>query len=355
MKEEDQFLLLISLALAAFALFVIWVMVPSSPRKISASEDGASGEIYSTEKIPEDDPRLRSWGILATSVVMFFIALLGGTKGNPYAALWLYSIYLAYKGKLGTLKSCLKIVIAINLVLGLGLLLFADPKTFRYISPLLHSHVEFIIAISIPLMIKMGLVYWINRRIERANERFGDAQSNNFQPNQHRGIPTHNVSVSQGSTESRLPSITPITPKSEDWANALDEYESAERNKGVWAKLYAENNGNEELTKASYLRQRAHEIASARALEIKRGDEDALKRQMAKSFSDEKCLDGGLFDEVDINGYKCQKLFNGHAVVSTPIRTMIYKSFDALEEAMLHHKRSGYFSEDGMIKQIRKI
>lgn len=57
------------------------------------------------------------------------------------------------------------------------------------------------------------------------------------------------------------------TPSSDDWASALAEYESERREKGLWAKLYAENNGDEAKTKAGYLSIRAARLSDARLAE----------------------------------------------------------------------------------------
>ncbi len=45
-----------------------------------------------------------------------------------------------------------------------------------------------------------------------------------------------------------------------DWEFALEEYEGEQRNNGLWAKIYAEHSGNENATKAQYLKLRAYEI-----------------------------------------------------------------------------------------------
>ncbi len=66
------------------------------------------------------------------------------------------------------------------------------------------------------------------------------------------------------SVSAQYSSASSSSPSSDDWASALDEYESDKRDKGLWAKLYAENNGDEAKTKAGYLSIRAARLSDAR-------------------------------------------------------------------------------------------
>ena len=43
----------------------------------------------------------------------------------------------------------------------------------------------------------------------------------------------------------------------DSWEAAAHEYESENRDKGLWAELYAKNQGDENRTKAAYIRRRA--------------------------------------------------------------------------------------------------
>jgi RNA polymerase primary sigma factor len=45
------------------------------------------------------------------------------------------------------------------------------------------------------------------------------------------------------------------------WATALEEYESQTRRPGLFARLFAEANGDEAKTKAAYLRERVKELS----------------------------------------------------------------------------------------------
>ena len=46
----------------------------------------------------------------------------------------------------------------------------------------------------------------------------------------------------------------------EIWASVLDEFESDKRDKGLYAKIYSGNSGDENKTKSEYLRERYEQI-----------------------------------------------------------------------------------------------
>lgn len=54
------------------------------------------------------------------------------------------------------------------------------------------------------------------------------------------------------------------------WAKALTEYESSNRNQGLWARLFSESQGSESLVKANYLRIRVDEMQHVIAIEKER-------------------------------------------------------------------------------------
>ena len=65
------------------------------------------------------------------------------------------------------------------------------------------------------------------------------------------------------------------------WAQALIEYDSGNRNQGLWARLFSESQGNETLVKANYLRIRVDEMQHVISIEKERV-ESAQKVTAAK-------------------------------------------------------------------------
>ncbi len=115
----------------------------------------------------------RRWGILALAVVMFLVHLIsndlmGRKGGTPYMALWIYIGYLAYKGDVKTIFTWIKWVLILNVVIALGVALFADSQTLRWIGFI--SVEDFLFGIGIPIAIKGGLLLYLNdKRTETAD------------------------------------------------------------------------------------------------------------------------------------------------------------------------------------------
>ena len=57
------------------------------------------------------------------------------------------------------------------------------------------------------------------------------------------------------------PAINETMQEEDFWAQALEEFESINRKAGLWAKFYAESEGNESQAKAKYLKLRAEQLA----------------------------------------------------------------------------------------------
>lgn len=76
-----------------------------------------------------------------------------------------------------------------------------------------------------------------------------------------------------------------LIPSEERWAAALAEFESVARRPGLWAKTFAEADGNEAVAKAGYLRSRSVELETeqSRIATLHHADElrNAALRQQA--------------------------------------------------------------------------
>lgn len=87
-------------------------------------------------------------------------------------------------------------------------------------------------------------------------------------------------------------SIAPLTPShagaeptEEFWATALSEFEGTIRRPGLWARAFADAQGNEAVAKATYLRDRASELAHGDRLRL------AEEERQAKQLEREAELD----------------------------------------------------------------
>lgn len=64
------------------------------------------------------------------------------------------------------------------------------------------------------------------------------------------------------------PEIEVNSPREEYWSTALTEFDSPARRPGLWARAFAEAQGNEAVAKANYLRYRASELEEAHQLQV---------------------------------------------------------------------------------------
>ena len=76
------------------------------------------------------------------------------------------------------------------------------------------------------------------------------------------------------------------------WAQAFEEYESKNRNKGLWVKLFAQFDGNESKVKVEYLKTRAQQLIldeKRRLFEIELSTFEAKKNEAeAKKLEEQK-------------------------------------------------------------------
>jgi hypothetical protein len=116
------------------------------------------------------------------------------------------------------------------------------------------------------------------------------------------------------------------------WASALDEFEGPLRRKGLWAKLYAELDGNEVNVRVAYLKTRFAQLQKERA-DLIRADEvrrTTEKQQHLRTLSARDCYGKGLYSEVKAEGYDCLHFHNGQAAIRFRDKLKVYASPDAL-------------------------
>jgi hypothetical protein len=88
--------------------------------------------------------------------------------------------------------------------------------------------------------------------------------------------------VIQGSTDA---------PEDQHWAAALAELESGGRQPGLWARCFAEAQGNEQIARAKYLTARARQLADvhrAQALKTQQAEEQGKKDAEAARLTEEQ-------------------------------------------------------------------
>ena len=141
---------------------------------------------------------------------------------------------------------------------------------------------------------------------------------------------------------------TVAEPLAEDWEKALIEFEDDNRVKGLWAKIYAENNGDENISKAQYIKIRAAELAITRRAKIAENRENMY----AQAPNDMCIRNGALVQIQSSSNFPIYKLANGKFAIYVNWKYKIYSDLDSLNKALQMQSTSELFSSEGFIEDI---
>lgn len=141
---------------------------------------------------------------------------------------------------------------------------------------------------------------------------------------------------------------TTSEPLAEDWGKALIEFESGNQVKGLWAKIYAENNGDENISKAQYIKIRAAELAGTRRKKIAE-DRENMYAQAPNAM----CIRNGALVQIQSSSsFPTYKLANGNFAIYANWKYKIYSDLDSLNKAIEMHGTYELFSKEGFIEDI---
>ena len=185
------------------------------------------------------------WGVVALAVLMLLVTMvntsINGQKSSIYYAVWTFVGWYGYKGNLEQIKSWMKVVIVLNILVLLWVVLLYDDSTTNLISKGTKESLS--IGVLVMLVPKLFLYLWCKSKL---NE-----QSNDLVLSSAVAAP-----VKQSSTENS-------SNINEAYLNALNEFEGEKRDRALYARLFAENDGKEEVVKAKYIKQKAEQQTSA--------------------------------------------------------------------------------------------
>jgi uncharacterized RDD family membrane protein YckC len=137
-------------------------------------------------------------------------------------------------------------------------------------------------------------------------------------------------------------------PLAEDWENALIEFERGNQVKGLWAKIYADNNGDENISKAQYIKIRAAELAGTRRKKIAEDREN-----MYAQAPNDMCIRNGALAQIQLSSsFPIYKLANGNYAIYANWKYKIYSDLDSLNKALEMHGTCELFSKEGFIEDI---
>jgi len=317
----------------------------------------------------------KRWGILALAVVMMLATLIAmqifGNLLSMFAVAWIAIGWHAYKGDLQSANSWSKLAIFVGISVVILTYLFIGDNNNPLIMRVKNQSAIGIGVMAVPFILLYFYLASQMTKIINNTEAVGDKNINSI--NNYNSTP--NTTSASAAPHNRKPasvaasvnaSSSPVKdgdysmkktenttknipePLSEDWETALIEYDGSDRNKGLWAKLFADSNGDENIVKAQYIKTRAGEIASSR-----RKDIESRRSNIYAQASNEMCIKNGAINQIQANTkFPVYKLDNGNYAIYVSWRYKIYSSIDSLNKAIVMFNDTELFSRDGFIEDI---
>ena len=150
------------------------------------------------------------------------------------------------------------------------------------------------------------------------------------------------------------------------WADALEEFESKSRMKGLYAKLYTQHDGNEQRIKSAYLKERFEQLKSEQqsflASEVKLAKENNEHKKRLQLIQQEQKLalenkENKKITSIEIVGNTEFYMFEDGRVAIKVNETDygLYVNFKAAENAVNYSNLYGIFGFIGLIKINDKV
>jgi hypothetical protein len=151
-------------------------------------------------------------------------------------------------------------------------------------------------------------------------------------------------------------------PSDDNYARALQEYDSGDRQQGLYARLYADSHGNDNKTRANYLQIRARQLhskteqpSSARLPTVVGADFDV--RSLPHRGDLASVIKATLADEEIRRGFRCYSLPNAMYALHYGKYFLLYRSADCLDSAIeaATHRKHKVLDDVGVIGYLLEI
>ena len=135
------------------------------------------------------------------------------------------------------------------------------------------------------------------------------------------------------------------------WSLAYEEFESENRKIGLWARLFAENNGDDAKAKAAYLKASSEVIHNKlrESLIAKNKEKYQSNKKDAVNKTEEECINDKIYDLYEGSGYQIYVFPNGKAAFK------LYKIFENKElaiTAISEYRNNGSMGRVGFIREF---
>lgn len=319
----------------------------------------------------------RRWGILSLAVIMFLVTLIvtniNGAKTSVYYYVWMMVGYYAYKDRLPDIKTLMKYVIIINIA-AIGLIaIFMDGDNVNYVSK--GGKSELIFGVLVMLVPKIFLYLYCNKQLnvlatnEPSNDSIIATQPSVYTPpnktsnhiNKSDSARSPPLSINESSKILNFQIANPSYSKVEIdegsiWADVYQEFDSSERNVGLWAQLFSQNEGNESKAKAEYLKTRFEAMSEERkkaTLALLEAEKNFARKDYLNR-TEEACLKDKVFDLYTSSTFEIFVFPNGKAAYKRFRVYKVYESKDAAINAVKIYLNTEVLGRSGFIREIHE-
>ena len=155
----------------------------------------------------------------------------------------------------------------------------------------------------------------------------------------------------QANNPTNYTALKPIKNEEELWEIAIEEYDSSARKKGLYAKIYAQRNGDESTIKADYIKERYEQL---KADEIEKNKiKNKAEVEYNKNQSAEDAIKSGRYTSKKVKEIDCLLFENGQAAIKiNESKYRLYEDDASLEKSIKYFIGNGMYLTTGLIRII---
>lgn len=279
------------------------------------------------------------WGIVFLAVMMFFITMIvtviNGNKTSLYYAVWVATGYYAYKNNLAAIKGIMQVLIWLNICVLILVLVLVD-------STLGNEKLQLAVGILVMLVPKIFLYHFAKTNIDFHYSESVTSSSENFNEANSKMQTTSNKFVISNASEKK---------EEELWELALNEFESANRKNGLYAKLFSLHNGDEKKIKSSYIKERFEQLKIEQV--EKNEKQNLLRKKYDKNQSAEDCIRNGNYTSKFYKDVECLLFANGQAAIKINEKKFrLYENDSSVDKSLKYYLGNGMYLTTGLMRVI---
>ena len=184
--------------------------------------------------------------------------------------------------------------------------------------------------------------------IEREEETNEKNEIINSQNDNSKSIKINNTKT-QNTTN--YTSTKPIKNDEYLWEIAIEEYDTPARKKGLYAKIYAKQNGDESKIKSEYIKERYEQLKAEELEKIEKNR--ILKQGYNKNLSAEECINTNSYTSKFYKDTEYLLFANGQTAIKiNEKKYRIYDNDDSLNKSLKYHASTGMYLTTGLLGVI---